>query len=218
MQIVFDFVEGKIPFDEFWKAWTFMPEIGRWLDKVANLSETPTPPSEEMPFSGYRASIKKYCGGSVVSFLKKQVYSPTKSTSPKCLIQSSIFIGVTVALTTAYPNVKPTDYYLKESNFYTNVAGDAIGGLEVDNYIEDLLQEFPPAMGKVKRLTAAKEKLRRAFHIEGRKYPRWAQAAEWPMGKNSPMAFVQQKRDGDLVMFTFQDVDTKEKRVVEQFY
>lgn len=218
MQIVFDFVEGKIPFEEFWNAWTTTPEIGHWLDQIADLSTMPAPPSEKMPFSGYRTSIKKYCGGSVANFLKKQVYPPLKSASPKCLIQSSIFIGVTVALTTAYPDVKPTDYYLEESDFYTNAAGDAVGGLEVDAYIEDLLQEFPPTMGKTRRIKAAKEKIREAFHIEGKKYPRWAQDAEWPMGKNSPMEYLSQRRDGELVELRFRDVDTGEIRIVEQFY
>ena len=30
--------------------------------------------------------------------------------------------------------------------------------------------------------------------------------------------FVGQKKDGDQVLYTFQDVDTEEIRIVEQFY
>ena len=73
-------------------------------------------------------------------------------------------------------------------------------------------------MGKTKRKKAAREKIKELFHIEGRKYPRWAQESEWPMGKNSPMKFIRQKQDEDQVLFWFEDVDTGEERVIEQFY
>ncbi len=81
-----------------------------------------------------------------------------------------------------------------------------------------VLEQFPPTMKMASRVQAGKEALWNAFHIQGRNFPRWPQNAQWPMGKNSPMAYVKQKRDGDLVLLTFQDVDTGEVRVVEQFY
>lgn len=218
MQIVFDFVEGKVSFDEFWNAWTTQPEIGQWLDQVADLCAMPAPPGEGIPYSAYRASIKKFCGGSVVRFLKKQLYSTTEYVPQKSIIQSAIFCGVVVALTTSYHDIKPTDFYLREREFYFLSIGDAIGGYEVDAYIDMILQKFPPSMGKTKRIKAAKENLKLAFHIEGGKFPHWAQEADWPMGKNSPMEYLSQRKDGELVELRFRDVDTGEERVVEQFY
>ena len=34
MQIVFDFIAGDIPFDEFWEAYCADPKIGEWLDSI----------------------------------------------------------------------------------------------------------------------------------------------------------------------------------------
>ena len=34
MQIVFDFIAGDIPFDEFWEAYCADPKIGEWLDSM----------------------------------------------------------------------------------------------------------------------------------------------------------------------------------------
>lgn len=38
MQIVFDFIAGDIPFDEFWDAYCADPKIGEWLDSIADFS------------------------------------------------------------------------------------------------------------------------------------------------------------------------------------
>lgn len=73
-------------------------------------------------------------------------------------------------------------------------------------------------MGKTKRIKAAKQCLRELFHTTGRKCPYWLEKPNWPMGKNSPMKYLSRKRDGERVIFTFQDVDTGEIREVEQFY
>jgi len=44
------------------------------------------------------------------------------------------------------------------------------------------------------------------------------QGAEWPMGKNSPMKYIDRKTNGEEVLFRFVDVDTGEERIVSQFY
>lgn len=41
MQIVFDFIAGDIPFDEFWEAYCADPKIGEWLDSIADFSHEP---------------------------------------------------------------------------------------------------------------------------------------------------------------------------------
>ncbi len=215
MQIVFDFVEGKIPFEEFWNAWNTDLEIAHWLDQI-DLLALPAPEKEHSELLGYRISIQKHANGHIVPILKKQLYPDPKS--PNKLRQATIFDYIAVAVTTAYPNIQPTNYYWKESDFFFDAVGDSYGGCEVEAYVDKLLQEFPPTMGKTRRIKAAKEKIREAFHIEGKKYPRWAQDAEWPMGKNSPMEYLSQRRDGELVELRFRDVDTGEVRIVEQFY
>ena len=43
MQIVFDFIAGDIPFDEFWDAYCADLKIGKWLDGIADFSQEPPP-------------------------------------------------------------------------------------------------------------------------------------------------------------------------------
>ncbi len=54
-------------------------------------------------------------------------------------------------------------------------------------------------------------------NIKDRKFPHWVHGAG-PMGKNSPMEYLGQRKDGELVALRFRDVDTGEERIVEQFY
>jgi polar amino acid transport system substrate-binding protein len=70
-----------------------------------------------------------------------------------------------------------------------------------------------------------KEKVKEVFPTAGGKWPRWVQGAEWPLGMNGkPMRFVEQKRKKGkeyanmlYTQFFFEDVDTGETRVIDQF-
>ena len=76
-----------------------------------------------------------------------------------------------------------------------------------------------------KRIKEVKSRIKAAFHVSGIIYPRWVQEAEWPVSPNGkPMKFVKQKRKKGkeyenmlYTLFYFEDVDTGEERVVEQF-
>ena len=118
----------------------------------------------------------------------------------------------------AYPTLKPTRIYKQNADYYLNAPGNSIGGSEVDEFMCQILDKFPPTMKVAERKKAGKEALWKAFHIKDRKFPRWIQGADWPMGKNSPMEYLGQRRDGELVELRFRDVDTGEERTVEQFY
>ena len=80
-------------------------------------------------------------------------------------------------------------------------------------------------MPKAKRKKQIIELIKKEFHIEGTKYPRWVQGGEWPVTKNGkPLRFVEQKRkkgkDYENMLYTiyvFEDVDTLEVRTIEQF-
>ena len=61
--------------------------------------------------------------------------------------------------------------------------------------------------------------------MRDKKYPRWVQYAEWPASASGkPMRFVEQKKAKGkvyaeimLTHYTFEDVDTGEQRVIDQF-
>ena len=93
-----------------------------------------------------------------------------------------------------------------------------LGGAEVEPLIQEILSKKTEGISAAKFIQTAKQELRTQFHLQPRKYPRWIQEAEWPMGKNSPMAFCKQQRSGEMVEFIFEDVDTGNQRIVKQFY
>lgn len=217
-QIVFDFVEGKMPFDDFWKVFSINPEIAVWLDEIADFKHRPIPDDLYEAFIGIQAICCKIDDGHIFKYLEKNPYPPQDRFTREATARCGIFSVVGAALTAAYPEVKPTKYYQQEDDFYFDAIPEALMNVELEEYFEQVLSEFPASMGKTKRKKAAREKIKELFHIEGRKYPRWAQESEWPMGKNSPMKFIRQKQDEDQVLFWFEDVDTGEERVIEQFY
>ena len=67
--------------------------------------------------------------------------------------------------------------------------------------------------------------MKELFPVTGKRFPRWVQEAEWPIAPSGkPMRFVEQKRgkgpEYDMTVYThfvFEDVDTGEIRVVDQF-
>ena len=85
--------------------------------------------------------------------------------------------------------------------------------------VEQIIQKaITSSNTKTKRRSFAKSVVKAAFHVVDRKRPRWIQGPEWPMGTDSPMMFIEQKRHGEEVRYMFQDVTTGEKRVVIQWY
>lgn len=95
----------------------------------------------------------------------------------------------------------------------------------MDAVIENILDGIPRDLSLTKRRQLCKERIKQAFHIEGNKFPRWVQGGEWPIGQNNkPMKFIGQKRKRGkgydqmlYTLYTFEDVETGEQKIVEQF-
>ncbi len=102
-------------------------------------------------------------------------------------------------------------------NFYLLSIPDYIKGVEVTHFIDDIIDSFPSDMKKGERVKRCTEELKKAFHIEGRKFPRWLRGAEWPMGSGGvPMRFVKQERIEGGCRYIFIDIKNDEKRIIEQ--
>ena len=117
-----------------------------------------------------------------------------------------------------HPNLDYTNKYSEEFDFYLLAIGESYEGEEVEHIIEKIINDTANISPKTKRIKAATEGLKEAFHIEGQKRPRWIQGAEWPCGVDSPMQFVGQKSKGEEVTYTFKDVTTGELREIVQYY
>ena len=217
MQIVFDFVAGDMPFDDFWAAYQDNPQIGFWLDQLTDFRKDPPPriAKDSMLLGIYNGAALRH-NGHILPILKKQTYPPPRGNYAS--IQNMVYSIVATAVLAAYPNAASTRYYQRNSDYHYKAMGRSIGGKKVAAYANTILDQFHVTMKAVDRVKAGKEALWAAFHIKDRKFPRWAQEADWPMGKNSPMEYLGQHRDGELVALRFRDVDTGEIRVVEQFY
>lgn len=76
MQIVFDFIAGDIPFDEFWEAYCADPKIGEWLDSIADFSHEPPQviAKDHWLRTLYRAIASVY-DGHMLKMLEKSPYS-----------------------------------------------------------------------------------------------------------------------------------------------
>ena len=115
----------------------------------------------------------------------------------------------------------------EKASFMMDVCPEYIEGHEIDEagIVEAIIEQVPESLPKAKRKKQIKELIKKEFHIVGTKYPRWVQGGEWPVSKSGkPMRFVEQKRKKgkgyENMLFTiyiFEDVDTLEQRIIEQF-
>lgn len=120
-----------------------------------------------------------------------------------------------------HPNFPFTTKYKKMHDLYLATVNEAYEG---DDEIQILLEKIilsssQASTKKSEQKRIAKEAIMKAFHVEdAKKYPRWIQGGEWPMGKNSPMVYVRRENHGEEVHYFFRDFDTGEERTVIQFY
>lgn len=96
---------------------------------------------------------------------------------------------------------------------------DYLDGEEACKYIEkEIIEKLPSDLSLSKKIKIIRQECKKLFHIEGHKIPHWAQSSEWPVKNGKPLKYLRSKKDGDLVTFIFEDVDTKEITEVEQFF
>lgn len=117
-----------------------------------------------------------------------------------------------------YPEIACTKQYHELFNVYLDAVKDCFEGPEVNPTVNEIIRSTVDICPKTLRKKVASEKVKTAFHVEGNKRPYWVQGPEWPMGKNSPMKFVNRKRKGEEVLYEFIDVDTGEVRIIDQYY
>ena len=204
-----DFVEGKLTYDEFECLFLQYPEI--W-DRVQELLTDALLDAPEHPF--WTKSNRSRMEASGYSVRSAALAFGWDEYGKRVAHQ---MIGDLVENT--FPEIRrrnPPEQSLDD--LLEKLGMDYLGGEEVEALVADILsggQDITPAKERNRLL---KEQLREAFHLKPRKVPRWAQSAQWPMGQRSPMAFVDQKREGERNQYVFRDADTGEIKVIEQFY
>ena len=210
LKIILDFVQGRMTYDEFEAEYSLSPELWTRIQDMLTPEMMSDPDChfwtrsnrsalEPNGFSvraaalafGFDTQFGRVHAHSLICDLAEFTYPDIHRNSP--------------------PELDPESLLDKLGFHY-------LGGAETDGVIRDILYtaaEYPNAKERNKAL---KQALREAFHLLPRKAPHWAQSPEWPMGANSPMAFVGEKQEGERMEYTFRDVDSNATVLVEQYY
>ncbi len=109
---------------------------------------------------------------------------------------------------------------IKERFFFElDVVPRYIGGRDVYacGILDDIIESIPKALSRDERVAMGQRLVSEAFPVEGNKHPYWRQEADWQMGVNQkPMRFLYQKQEGNRYEYYFEDVLTREQRMVCQ--
>jgi hypothetical protein len=220
-----DFVEGRITVPEMLERTDAEPALLDWLTGIApshcktlvvheviDEDGWPSYPVEELPFDA-KLQIHEY------------VYRKNGSTT------LGKYLNIHGYFSRIMMEVFPEDEIVRDEtlgdqfSFMLEACPEYIGGPEVDHLLEELLAQLPQDLSKSKRVKLYKEQVKAMFHVQGSKFPRWIQEAEWPLAvSGKPMRFVEQKRKKGkaytatmYTQFVFEDVDTGETKIVDQF-
>lgn len=191
--------------------------------------------------SKYKPSYVEYMCGSVKEFFEKEYTAiqeipynvkkiyPYNKTKSKLRTYINIQSWLYNLMTEFFPNdpIKKDESLNQRALFMMEVCPEYIEGYEIDEagIIEAIIAQVPESLPKGKRKKQIKDLIKKEFHIEGTKYPRWIQGGEWPVSKSGkPMRFIEQKRKKGkeystmlYTQFFFEDVETGEIRVIDQF-
>ena len=96
-----------------------------------------------------------------------------------------------------------------------------IGGNGVDVILEELYDATAGCKSKAERIRTYRNACKERFGIDGRRYPRWTQCAQWPLTDNGePMLFLRQKTESEngceTVNYYFLDNDNSTEIVIIQ--
>ncbi len=219
-----DFVEGRIRVQEFIQQCEINPRILDYVTSIAGQDEKLYEHLWVIDDNGHGKFIHKEIPYDARKYLHEEL-------KPNCGGVLGTYLNIhnhfSRILISAFPNEEiKKDISLKNKHtFMLEACPEYIEGQEVSEILNNLLSEIPDNLSKTKRIKQFKDKVKKMFHIEGNKYPRWIQGGDWPISSSGkPMKFIEQKRKKgqkhDELLYTFyvfEDVDTGEQRVIEQF-
>ena len=223
-QFVFDFVAGSVHPKVFIETLEQHSEIYDWLQSIVPEGLTCYRNTVILDRFGEEEPISIEIPYDIKIVIKEHL---DDSRNDRWGLYLNIHDAISKLLKKAFPheNINVSDEIEKRFVFGLNAIPEYLGGVEVADIIDDIIDSIPQNFSESARIRLCKEKLRDRFHIESNKYPRWIQEAEWPMGEDGiPMKFISQKRKKgkayDTMLFTeflFEDVKTGEQRIIEQF-
>lgn len=223
-QFWIDFAEGRISVPEMLERTTAAPSLLDWFNTIVPEGTVTCVVHKETDETGYTRYIPENVPFTVQIMLREELAKGGRSNLAHNL---NIHSCLSRILVEAFPEdgIVIDETLEKKFDFMLDACPEAVDGPEVEQVIEDLLESLPAELSRTKRVKLFKEKVKEVFPTAAGKWPRWIQGGEWPLGTNGkPMRFVEQKRKKGKeyanMLFTqyfFEDVDTGETRVIDQF-
>ena len=223
-QFWIDFAEGRITVPEMLERTTTEPALLDWFNTIVPEGTLTAVVHRETDETGYTRYSAENVPFTVQIMLREELAKGGRSNLAHNLNIHSCLSGILVRV---FPEdgITIDETLEKKFDFMLDACPEAVDGPEVEQVIEDLLESLPAELSKAKRVKLFKDKVKEVFPTAGGKWPRWVQGAEWPLGMNGkPMRFVEQKRKKGkeyanmlYTQFFFEDVDTGETRVIDQF-
>ena len=215
-QFVIDYIEGRISPVTFENALETDPRVSDWLQGLVPQGMLV---NERVPETGLYVkvpyTIQKMC----------RKYEHLDEGGPKGTPAYHFYVHDEIAklVMNAYPDwcLKPDKALEQNSDLALEVCPEYIDGKEVaeNNIIGKILDSIPTDWPKSKRKSEAKKRIKEAFHIEGKTYPRWNQPAEWPVFDGRPMKFLRtEKLNTEAKVHYFIDLQTGSERTVEDYF
>ena len=203
MKAVFDFVQGKLTYDEFETEFLIAPEIWDWIQNLVpdHIDDT------DCDFRSYYTNMQGFeannykVKSTIMSFGYDNIHGHTLAHS---LISALVQYH--------YPDVicrQPPKESISDMLEKTGL--DYIGGREVYEIVQTIIIAYQDNLKEMKRC------LKEKFHITSRKRPVWVQEPEWPLYNGNPMKCDSQKRDGEKYSYIFSDVYTGVVKIVTQY-
>ena len=216
LKLCSDYIEGRMDAGTFERLIDNDPNLLEWLQSIVPSTKTmyvydrTTNTSVQHP---YRiAVVLKDCE-------KIQVGGPKGSVDYRYIVHKTISDLIIEVLPEL--GLVPDCSLKDDFELCMDACPQYIGGVEIAeaNIIGALLATIPKTLSKASRKKEAKQKILEAFHIEGRKYPRWVQEPEWPVYNGKPMKFIRtEKVNSEFSIHHFIDVESGFERSVEDAF
>lgn len=223
-QFWIDFAEGRITVPQMLERTEAEPALLDWFNTIVPEGTVTCVVHKETDETGYTRYFPENVPFTAQIMIREELGKGGRSTLAHSL---NIHSCLSRILAEAFPEdgIVIDETLEKKFDFMLDACPEAVEGVEVEQVIEDLLESLPAELSKAKRVKLFKEKVKEVFPTAAGKWPRWVQGGEWPLGANSkPMRFVEQKRKKGkeyanmlYTQYFFEDVDTGETRVIDQY-
>lgn len=190
-----EFVEGKMSFEEFKKNYEENPDYYKLLD-------------DKNPGEQFRC-LSNITVNENMKLLK------WSTADGKLVVHRSIMFFL------LYYNVEinPTQMYQERVEFLVNIQPSYVN-IEDEEFLNNIINQAPKELTFKKQKIWIKNKIKEIFKFD-MKPPKWVQDPEWPIVDGKPLVFkgqTKEKIDDERVYYTFYNPETKEEKVIIQFY